>query len=148
MDFDVKNYRGDRQARNAIELSDFGSIQLMHTISGNELYIVIKIIYNIINQDKQKFLDILDKVWKHVIFSERAINENGANFAINAEKKSLIFIDFKTKQSNVLNRDELVSMKMYVSPTAFNDGDAADVLRIYNITTIRWCFSSILTFSR
>ncbi|KAA6396018.1 MAG: hypothetical protein EZS28_008457 [Streblomastix strix] len=135
-DFEVKNYCGDCQARNAIELDDFGSIQLMHTVSGNELYFLMS---------EGSFLNILDKVWKHVNFSERAINVN----AIVVEKKSQLFIDFKTKQSNVLNRDELVSIKIYVSPNALNDRDAAESfnLKVQSLTkTISLTISDVARF--
>ncbi|KAA6400260.1 MAG: hypothetical protein EZS28_004206, partial [Streblomastix strix] len=65
--------------------------------------------------------------------------------AIGVEKKSQLFIDFKTKQSIFisqkiikLNRDELVSTKIYVSPTVLNDGDAADSfnLKVQRLTKI------------
>ncbi|KAA6396683.1 MAG: hypothetical protein EZS28_007791 [Streblomastix strix] len=84
-------------SRIVTELGDFGSFQLMHTISGNEHYFLMS-------------EDILDKVWKHANVSERAINVNDTNFEL---------FDFQSI-------DELVSMKIYISPTALNDGDAAD----------------------
>ncbi|KAA6358916.1 MAG: hypothetical protein EZS28_045557, partial [Streblomastix strix] len=85
---------------------------------------------------------MLDRVGKRENFSEKADNVRGFTFeneniqimiitfdniaAICVEKKSQLYVDFKTKQIDAKNGDELVSKKIFVPPTALNDGDDAD----------------------